>query len=173
MTEILATGYDATNLYGIPRPVSSKDVVSYYLNGDFGVQTVKHVESLFPGVALNPIDVIGNRASYALTADVESGDLSPADCDEWVTEFRTDNPAFKRGIHPKIYCDRANIPAVRVGTGKYLLGRDYLLWVATGDGTVYTGGDLTGPYAKSGVAACQDKWYRLYDSSAIFIPNFA
>jgi hypothetical protein len=162
------TMFDAINLNAMPTVGAS--AVAFYLNGDYAVPSIAAVSARFPTTvfAQNPIDVLGDRADYALTADVETGDLKAPMTEQWITDWRAKNPAFKLGEIPTLYCNRNTIPAVRVGTGEYLLGRDYDLWVATGDGTVYTGADLTGPYANGAVVACQDHWYRLYDSSIIF-----
>lgn len=164
MTRIM---YDSINIQGIPR--TGAEIIPWYINGKYAV-TLSTVNARFPEdkFSLPPIDVFGDMAHYARILDVETGDASPEQCEQWITDFNRDNPAYKTGGRPEIYCDRDNIGAVRTGTGKYLLGRDYFLWVATGDGTIYTGDDLAGPYAKEGVNACQIRWYRTYDSSVVF-----
>lgn len=159
------TMYDAVNLNAVPKAAR---MVAYYLNGLYVVESVAWVRSKFPNAILVPIDVIGDRADYALVGDVETGDMRPEHTEQWITDWRMTNPAHKVGGTPTLYCDRSTIPAVRTGTGPYLLGRDYHLWIATGDGTIYTGQGLSGPFAKDGVVACQDIWKRLYDSSLVF-----
>jgi hypothetical protein len=157
--------YDSVNLRGVPR-LGSK-IIAYYLNGDYAVSSIAEVNDLFPGWQQVPIDVKGNRPDYARVFDVESGDISPGQLEGIITDYKRESPYYRDGGRPEIYCNRSTIPAVREGTGGYLLGRDYYLWVGTGDGTVYTGAELTGPYAKHGVNACQNIWTRTYNSSVI------
>lgn len=159
--------YDSIDLKQVPK---DGDMVAYYLNGKYAVPTITYVEKLFDPMrySLVPIDVIGNRADYARVADVETGDIRPEFTEQWISDFNASNPSYEHGGRPEIYCNRNTIAAVRVGTGRYLLGRDYYLWVATGDGTIYRGENLTGPYAKNGVNACQAYWHKGYDESVVF-----
>lgn len=57
--------------------------------------------------------------------DVEAGDASPGQSAGWIA-MRKAAGLFR----PTIYCSRFVIPAVRAGTGNYILGRDYDIWVA-------------------------------------------
>jgi hypothetical protein len=140
-------------------------MVAYYLNGDFAVGSVAAVEELFPPdyYRLLPIDVRGTRPGAARAADVETGDMTPEMLEQWLQDFAGGNPGYAGGARGEIYCNRSSIAAVRAGTGRYVLGRDYCLWVATGDGTVYW---------QPGVNACQNVWGRLYDQSVIFDAGF-
>jgi len=74
-----------------------------------------------------------------------------------------------------VYCNRATIPEVRVGTGTQVLGVDYFLWVATLDGTLVTPGPVhlaAPPYTYPGVVACQIRGAGLtggdWDQSLVF-----
>jgi hypothetical protein len=171
------TMYDSVNLYGIPRPLPASDLVAYYLDGPYAVASVAQVEALFPGHRLVPIDVNGARADYARALDVETGDVQPSDCAQWLTEFKATNPGYAGGARGLIYSDVSDLEAIRVGTGPYILGRDYTLWVATGDGLVVTPAYLRAKYPGYAwpdgcVAACQNVWSRTYDSSVVLDAEF-
>lgn len=169
---VTSTMLDSINIRAMVAPAlaSGAKKIAYYLNGYYAVASIAAVDALFPPKTFGqvPIDVNGDRPDYALAGDVETGDMKPGQTGNWITWWNKVNPAYKAGQRPILYCNRDAIPDVRTGTGAYLLGRDYYLWVATGDGTVYDGAGLTGPYAKSGVIACQNTWSRLYDSSVVF-----
>jgi hypothetical protein len=171
------TMFDSVNLYGIPRPLPAHSVVAYYLDGPYAVASVAEVAALFPGTSLNPIDVNGTRADYARTLDVETGDATPTMCEQWLAEFNATNPRYAVGGRGLIYSDQSNLEAIRIGTGRYVLGRDYSLWVATGDGFVVTPAYLRAkypayPWPDGCVTACQNVWARTYDSSVIEADNF-
>jgi hypothetical protein len=112
---------------------------------------------MFPKWQHVPIDVKGDRPDYARVFDVETFDIPPWKTETIITAYRAHNPVSRAGHRPVIYCNRSTIPAVREGTGKYILGTDYLLWVAA-PGSIYTG---------HGVIACQNVWSRTYDSSVV------
>jgi hypothetical protein len=160
------TLYDSIDLRGIPAAGSPPGtMVAYYLNGYYSVSSIAHVESLFPPdhYRLIAIDVNGTRPDYARVADCETGDMTPGMLEQWLQDFAETNPGYADGARGEIYCNRSTIPAVRAGTGRYILGRDYMLWVATGDGTLYW---------QPGVNLCQQWWRRLYDQSAVFDAGF-
>ena len=167
--------YDSDQYLKIP--LTGSQMIGYYLNGEGAVPSVVAVEKRFPGQKLVPIDVFGDRASYARVADVETGDIMPVHAAGWISNFNATNPAYKNGGRPVIYCDRSAIPAVREGTGKFVLGRDYYLWIATLDGTEFTTADLvkmnTGPFIGiMPVVACQtttiDNEQYHYDKSVVY-----
>jgi hypothetical protein len=57
--------------------------------------------------------------------DVENGDAQPYQTAAWIAMRKAS------GYHrPTIYCSAAAVPAVRAGTGRYILNADYDLWVA-------------------------------------------
>jgi hypothetical protein len=156
--------YDSIDLQGITG-AKPGDIIAYYLNGGFAVPSILAVENLFSPARfrLASIDVQGTRPDYARIADVETGAMRPGQLEQWLQDFAETNPAYEGGGRGEVYCSRSTIPAVRAGTGRYVLGRDYYLWVATGDGSLYTG---------PGVNACQNVWSRLFDSSVVFDPRW-
>jgi hypothetical protein len=169
--------YDSVNLYGIPKPLPPGALVAYYLDGPYAVASVAKVQAMFKGHKLNPIDVNGSRANYARSLDVETGDVRPADTGQWLTEFKHTNPGYAGGARGLIYSDQSNLEAIRVGTGPYILGRDYFLWVATGDGFVVTPQYLRAkypayPWPDGCVVACQNVWAHTYDSSVVLDAAF-
>lgn len=153
--------YDSVNLRGIPRPLPKGALVAYYIDGPY-VPPAGLAQELFPGTKFNFIDPRGTAPSLGRTLDVENGDATPASCQGWIAEFNAKNPAYKNGARPVMYCNRSTIPDVRTGTGRYVLGKDYYLWVAD------PGGMYTGP----GVIACQNVWAHSYDSSVVFSDAF-
>lgn len=166
------TMYDSVNLHGIPRPLPAHSIVAYYLDGHYAVASVAEVQALFPTARLNPIDVNGSRANFARTLDVEPFDVNPSDCAQWLTEFKATNPAYKNGARGVMYSSVDTLPAIRTGTGPYVLGRDYFIWPATGDGSIVTPELLRVKFPHFGwpdgcVVACQNLWHRTYDSSVI------
>ena len=160
---------DSVALAAIPHlVVENAQMIACYVTGEYAVPYKGYAESLFPNCIIVPIDVNVYLPQKARVLDVEAGAALPDECEEWISRWIKYNPAYPDGGRPVIYCDRDSIPAVREGTGRYLLGLDYFLWVATGDGTVYRGTELEGPHAASGVVACQNRWYAKYDSSVVF-----
>lgn len=148
--------FDSVNLYGIPK--IGGQLVAFYLDGIYAVASIAEVEAMFPKWQHVPIDVMGNRPDYARVFDVESGDIKPEDTERIITDYKRESPWYKTGGRPIIYCNRSTIPDVRLGTGKYLLGHDYFLWVAAPN-SLYSG---------FGVVACQNVWSRTFNSSVVF-----
>lgn len=148
--------YDSLYLKGIPK--SGAQLTACYLNGRNAVSSIAEVEDMFPRTRIVSIDVTGDRPDYARVFDIETGDISPEDCERIISDYELESPWFRSGGRPVIYCNRSTIPAVRQGTGRYALARDYYLWVAA-PGSMYTG---------PGVVACQNIWERTYDSSVVF-----
>ena len=170
--------YDSVYLNQIPP--SGSQMIAYYLNGSYA-SPLARVQAMFPGQVWVPIDVTGGMPSRARIFDVETGDITPADAGECISGFNTANPAYKHGGRSVIYCDRDNIPAVREGAGKFLLGRDYYLGVATLDGSQFTTADLikmdTGPFiGNMPVVFCQvatiDSHPYHYDKSVVYSPQW-
>jgi hypothetical protein len=152
----MRTMYDSvTPLISIPRDA---EMVAYYLNGDFAVKSVAGMYVAFKNAAHIPIDVSGGRPDYARVLDVEKGDASPDDSEGWIERWHSSNPDFRGGGRPVIYVQRSNIGLVREGTGRYVLGRDYYLWVASW-GT---------PCQGRGIVACQVESTPAWDRSEVY-----
>ena len=135
---------DSTNLIDIPPTVQ---VAAVYFNGRYAV-TQAQLAARFPHDRYGWcwIDGAGSNADKADVLDVETGDATPATANLWVQSWHV----LKRPGLPVLYVNRGNMGAVEAAckTGGSVLGTHYLLWVATLDGTEYTG---------PGVAACQWK----------------
>jgi hypothetical protein len=155
---------DAVNLELVPQTPRC-DIIGFYLNGPDAVPDIPYVTNLFPYARQNPIDVNGGRPDYARTLDVELYDATPDDCEPWITEYNNHSVWHASGGRPVIYCNLATVPAVRNGTGKYVLGRDYYLWVAEW-AVAYTGPTV-------GVVAWQhSSFVNKYDVSEVFSPRW-
>jgi hypothetical protein len=158
---MLRTMFDSVTPRVAPR---NCELFGYYLNGSYAVPSISYVTNLYPPpISLVPIDANATRADFARVLDVERFDATPAQCEQWLTDFKEKNPSYHNGGRGVIYTTRSSIPAVRIGTGKYVLGKDYYLWIATGDGTLFTG---------EGVIACQNYWHKTYDSSVVYSPEW-
>lgn len=141
---------DSVNLASNPPGV---DIAFYYVNGSLGVVTEAQAQARHPGKLVLGIDVLGT-APAAAVRDWENGNKSGS-LEQWVADH---NQAS--GVKDAcVYCNRATIPEVRQLTGSQVLGRDYWLWVATLDGTLY---------AEPGTVACQVATIGGYDLSVIY-----
>jgi hypothetical protein len=151
---------DSTTIQDIPKTV---DIVCTYVDGHEGVVPQALLEELFPSKKYFHvlIDVNGSRPD-AHVRDWETGDKGGS-LEQWV-KAHNDHTGKKDAV---VYCNRSTIPEVRRLTGSQILGKDYFLWIATGDGTVVKG---------EGIIACQDKWSKQtgghWDSSVLFDDNF-
>lgn len=143
-------GADSVTLTRVPAEV---DVAFYYTTGHEGVSTQAQVQAAHPGKVVLGIDATGAGPSAAVR-DWENGDKGGS-LEQWVKDH---NKASGRP-DACVYCNRATIPEVRRLTGSQILGKDYFLWVATLDGTLYTG---------AGVVACQLATIAGYDLSVIW-----
>ena len=154
MTRIMG---DSTSLAAIPETVQ---IAAVYDDGHLGVETPAQLEARFPHARYGQvfIDVLGTKPA-ADVRDWEPGnypDPQSLTLQTWVIDH---NKASGRK-DAVVYCDRADIPNVRVATGSQILGTDYFLWVSTLDGTVVTAGAEhldAAPYTYPGVIACQVK----------------
>lgn len=150
---------DSTNIAAIPLTVN---IAAAYATGHLGVVTQQQMDARFPPAKYGhcSIDVTG-AAPWASVRDWENGDKGGS-LEQWVIDH---NKASGRK-DAVVYCNRATIPEVRQLTGSQILNRDYFLWVATLDGTVY------GPGQLAGVVACQIKGQNLtggdYDLSLVY-----
>lgn len=154
MTTVTRYMYDSVTPGDIPGDAS---LVAVYGTGDY-IAKKPDVLKDFPHATLVWIDATGADPKGCTVRDWEPGD-EEGSLEEWVGVCKQYHP------RPTIYCDRASLPSVRVLTGKYVLGKDYWLWVATLDGTVYQG---------ESVVACQSEGVAQtggnYDRSVVFDP---
>ena len=142
-------GGDSVNLASNPAGV---DVAFYYVNGLYAAKEAD-VAARHPGKLVLGIDVNGSAPSAAVR-DWETGDKGGS-LEQWVIDH---NKAS--GVKDAcVYCNRSTIPEVRQLTGAQVLGTDYILWVSTLDGTLYTG---------PGVGLCQVATIGGYDLSVIW-----
>jgi len=82
-------------------------------------------------------------------ADVENGDLTPAQAGDWIALRKASGYC-----RPTVYCGIGNVSAVRIGAGAYVLGADYDLWVADWTGQPHQVTALP-PGPEAGCAATQ------------------
>jgi hypothetical protein len=126
MTIFLYDGINA-DAAGIARDFPNAAKVAGYLNGTYAWTGAEW--ALFPHADHVTISVTAS-ANAGDVLDVETGDATPAQAEGWIA-MRKQAGLFK----PTVYCNLSTVPAVRTGTGKYVLGTDYDLWVADWDGT--------------------------------------
>lgn len=148
------TMYDGTAALaaGIHRDFPDAAMVAGYISGLYAWSPgnwalfphAEHV-TIATSASVNDGDVL----------DVEAGDATPDQTEGWIAMRKA------AGLYrPTIYCNLATVPAVRVGTGKYILGTDWDLWVADWDGTTAI------PYAHA--AAKQERSTAGYDVSVVY-----
>lgn len=149
---------DSTTLADIPTSVA---IAAFYGTGQYAVRSPE-VDARFPHhkYGWNAIDTTGQNPACD-TRDWETGDKSGS-LEQWVIDH---NHARGPGT-AVVYCNRSTIAEVRVLTKSQVLGRDYFLWVATLDGTLF------GPAQYPHVIACQTKGQGLtgghWDMSVVF-----
>jgi len=121
--------YDGINTLaaGIAHDFPNAQMVAGYLTGQYAWTAAEW--ALFPRAAhVTIVTTAGANAGDVL--DVEQGDASPDQAQAWIALRK------RSGLYrPTIYCSLSVVPAVRQGTGPYILGKDYDLWVAKWDGT--------------------------------------
>ena len=151
---------DSVDITKVPKDV---DIVATYADGHLGVVIEQLLEELFPSDNYFHvlIDVNGSRPDVEVR-DWETGDKG-GDLRQWVIDHN--NVSGKKDA--VIYCNTSTIPEVRRLTGDQILGKDYFLWVATLDGSIFRG---------PGVIACQDRGSRQnganFDLSEVFDDSF-
>ena len=111
---------------GIAKAFPDAAIVAGYLNGAYAWS--QEDWGLFPHATHVEITVSNRNMGDVL--DVEQGDATPAECEGWIAMRKA--AGYYR---PTIYTSLVNVPAVRQGTGRYVLGTDYDLWVADYDGS--------------------------------------
>jgi hypothetical protein len=145
--------YDGINALaaGIAREFPKTAMVAGYVNGLYAWSQADW--NLFPDADHVTISVTAG-ANEGDVLDVESGDASPDQSAGWIAMRKA------AGLYrPTVYCSRDVIPAVRVGTGRYVLDEDYDIWVAD-----YTGA----PHEVPGCAATQYTSTANYDISVVY-----
>lgn len=143
--------YDSVSTAGIPK---SALIAAGYVNGNY--VNYAAIQKRFPHANAVSIDVNGGAPS-AMVRDWEEGDKG-GDLEQWVIQH---NKLYGRK-DAVIYCNRSTIGEVRRLTKSQVLNKDYYLWIATGDGTLY------GPDRLPGVIACQYLWTANYDVSQVW-----
>jgi len=127
-------------------------MVAGYLNGLYAWSYADW--ALFPDAEHVTISVTA-AANEGDVLDVESGDASPDQSAGWIAMRKA------AGLYrPTIYTSLSQVPAVRVGTGRFVLGSDYSLWVADYDGSTSL------PYELSAAKQYEDT--ANYDVSVVY-----
>src|ERR1700731_2734793 len=145
--------YDGINVLaaGIAREFPKAAMVAGYINGPFAWSQADW--NLFPDADHVTISITAG-ANAGDVLDVESGDATPDQTAGWIAMRKA------AGLYrPTIYCSLDVVPAVRVGTGSYILDKDYDIWVAH-----YTGV----PHSEPGCAATQYESTANYDVSIVY-----
>lgn len=152
--------YDGINsdAAAIARKFPHAAVVAGYVNGKYAWSQADW--NLFPHASHVTISVTAS-ADAGDVLDVEAGDATPGETAGWIGKRKAS------GLYrPSIYCSRSAIPAVRQGTGRYILGRDYDIWVADWTGSPH---EVTAPGSPS--ARCAVTQYQNasdHDVSAVY-----
>jgi hypothetical protein len=145
--------YDGINALaaGIARQFPDAAKVVGYINGAYAWSQADW--DLFPHANHVTISVTAG-ANAGDVLDVETGDATPGQTAGWIAMRKA------AGLYrPTIYCSLDVIPAVRVGTGSYILGKDDDIWAA----------DYTGvPHEVPGCAATQYESTANYDVSIVY-----
>jgi hypothetical protein len=154
--------YDGINALaaGIARDFPTAAKIAGYVNGTYAWSQAEW--SLFPHADHVTISVTAS-ANAGDVLDVERGDATPDQAAGWIA-MRKANGLYR----PTIYCSRSVIPAVRAGTGKYILGKDYDIWVADYTGQPHEVAAPGNPPATC--AATQYESTAGWDASVVFDP---
>jgi hypothetical protein len=152
--------YDGINSLaaGIARSFPDAAMVAGYINGAYAWTQADW--DLFPHAIHVQITVTAS-ADAGDVLDVEPGNAAPGQTAGWI-ERRKASGYYR----PSVYCSRSAIPAVRQGTGAYILGRDYDIWVADWTGSPHK---VTAPGTPS--ATCSATQYENtanYDVSVVY-----
>jgi hypothetical protein len=152
--------YDGINSLaaGIARQFPNATKVAGYLNGIYAWSQAQW--NLFPHADHVTISVTA-AANAGDVLDVEVGDAAPNQAAGWIAMRKA------AGLYrPTIYCSRSVIPAVRAGTGSYVLGKDYDIWVADYTGSPHP---VTAPGTPSATcAATQYESTANWDASMVY-----
>lgn len=136
----------------------SPQLVAGYINGTFAWSQADW--DLFPKAVHVYITYTASAHGTGIDVlDVETGDATPAQTEGWIANMKA--AGYNR---PTIYCNLSTVPAVRAGTGKYVLGKDYDLWIADYDNSTSD--------VYSGMAAKQYKNSAYDDESVVYDDNW-
>lgn len=143
---------DAAAIHSLWQPGS---LVGYYTAGNSYIWTQAE-KAMFPESALVGITLTAASARWEDDVlDIERGGATVDEAADWIRR-KKESGYFR----PTLYASLAIIPSIRVATGKYILGRDYDIWVADWDGTTSV------PYPMA--AAKQYSAAGKYDKSAVY-----
>lgn len=152
--------YDGINALaaGIAREFPNAPKVAGYVNGTYAWSQADW--NLFPHADHVTISTTAS-ANAGDVLDVEAGDATPNQSAGWIAMRKA------AGLYrPTIYCSRSVIPAVRAGTGRYILGQDYDIWVADYTGSPH---EVTAPGSPAvNCAATQYASTANYDVSLVY-----
>lgn len=153
MTRLMYDGINSLAA-GIARQFPNAAMIAYYLNGAYAWTQAQR--DLFPHAGHVTITVTAS-ANAGDVLDVETGDATPDQAEGWITMRKA------AGLYrPTLYGSLDTVPALRIGTVKWVLGRDWDLWVAH-----YTGQPHV---AYPGAAATQYESTPGYDASEVHDP---
>jgi hypothetical protein len=157
MTILMPDGINALAA-GIARQFPDAAKVAGYVNGTYAWTQAEW--NLFPHADHVTISVTAS-ANAGDVLDVEAGDATPSQSGGWIAMRKA------AGLYrPTIYCSRSVIPAVRAGTGTYILGKDYDIWVAEYTGQPH---EVTAPGTPAAnCAATQYESTADYDVSMVY-----
>jgi hypothetical protein len=159
LTALMYDGIDALAA-GIARQFPDVTKIAGYINGRYAWSQAEW--NLFPHADHVTISITA-AANAGDVLDVEVGDASPDQTAGWIAMRKA------AGLYrPTIYCSRSVIPAVRAGTGSYILGRDYDIWVADYTGSPH---QVAAPGTPSALcAATQYESTANWDASMVYDP---
>jgi hypothetical protein len=143
---------------GIAQSFPNAAMVAGYINGNYAWTQTDW--DLFPHANHVTISITASENAGDVL-DVEPGNATPEQTAGWIEQRKASGY-----YRPTIYCNAATIPAVRQGTGAYILGVDYDIWAADWTGSPH---QVTAPGTP--VAACSATQYdstTSYDVSVVY-----
>lgn len=151
-TPDMGTMYDSTRPSRIPLDAA---YIAIYGNGLWPASR-DQVQRQHPHASIYTIDVLGSDPGGCGIADVENGDMAPAQIPGWVDARLRAHP----GALCRIYCNKSTWPSAQSYAGKLPGGQLELVrwWIADPTGTAHM---------VPGADATQWDWGYLYDESLI------
>lgn len=137
-------------------------VIAGYANGSKSIWSAADWDH-FPHAGHVVISVLAS-ADVGDVLDVETGDAEARDVGSWIAKRKAS------GYHrPTIYTVKSKISEVRKGSGRYVLGRDYDIWIADPTGKPH---EFTVPGTRITCPVVQYYWDKggkgYYDASVIY-----